>query len=147
MSGLRLGLVVAVLIALPACGRSSQPGVEIAHARSPAVPPGAAVAAVYAELRSTQADKLLRAETPVAEKVEMHATTHENGMMQMRPAATVDLPAGATVEFTPGALHFMLTGLREPLAAQSTFPMTLHFERAGAVSVDVTVIAPGESRH
>jgi periplasmic copper chaperone A len=147
MNGMSRGALLTILIALCACSRSSQPGVEIDHARSPAVPPGATVAAVYAELKATQADTLLRAETPIAEKVAMHSTAHENGMMQMRPAATVDVPAGATVEFAPGALHFMLIGLREPHTAQSTFPMTLHFERAGPVTVEVIVVAPGEMQH
>ena len=137
----------SILIVLSACGGTTQPAVEIAHARSPAPPPGANVAAVYADMKATHDDKLLRAQTPIAEKVEMHSTTQENGMMQMRPTATVELPAGAPVSFAPGALHLMLVGLREPLAAPSKFPMTFHFESAGDVSIEVAVDAPGEMQH
>jgi copper(I)-binding protein len=139
--------MLTALVALSACGRTTIPGVEIMHARSSATTPGATVAAVYAELKAADGDELLGGETPVAEKVEMHATTQENGMMQMRPAPTVVLPAGESVEFAPGALHFMLVGLRKPLVAPSRFPMTLHFKNAGHVAVEVAVVAPGEMQH
>ena len=139
--------LLTILIALSACDGTTQPAVRITHAQSPAPPPGASVAAVYAELRATHDDKLLGATTRVAEKVEMHSTAEENGMMQMRPAAAVELPAGAPVGFAPGALHLMLIGLREPLAANSTFPMTFHFEKAGDVVIDVAVVTPGEMQH
>lgn len=144
---MRREFVFTAILALSACDRVTQPAVEVSHARSPATPPGATVGAVYAELTATRDDMLLRAETPIAERVEIHATSHESGMMQMRPAATVELPAGASVEFAPGALHFMLIGLRGPLVPQSKFPMTFHFQNAGDVSIEVPVVAPGELQH
>lgn len=139
--------ILLAVCALSACGRATPPGIEITEARAPATPPGASVAAVYAKLRAHRDDKLVRAETPLAETVEMHSTSHENGMMQMRPTSSVELPAGAMVEFAPGALHLMLTGLREPLVAQRTFPITFHFENAGDVSVEVAIVAPDEMQH
>lgn len=139
--------LISVLFALGACTQATQPGVEISHARSPAPPPGATVAAVYAELRATHDDKLLHAQTTIADKVEVHSTSHENGMSQMRPVDALELKAGVPVEFAPGGLHFMIMGLQELPTPSTRFPLTLHFEKAGEVTVEVNVVEPGEMHH
>jgi hypothetical protein len=38
-----------------------------------------------------------------------------------------------------GAYHVMLTDLKRPLQAGETFPLTLGFEKAGSIKVDVEV--------
>jgi hypothetical protein len=43
------------------------------------------------------------------------------------------------VKFEPGGKHFMLTGLRQPLPVDAQFPLTLHFDKAGEVTVTVRV--------
>jgi copper(I)-binding protein len=144
---MRRKLLFALFIVVSACGPGTAPGIEISSARSPATPPGATVAAVYVELKALQTDKLLGADTPVADRVEIHSTAQENGMMHMRQTATVDIAAGSTVKFEPGALHLMLIGLHEPLAAQSKFPVTFRFENAGSIPVEVSVVAPAELQH
>jgi periplasmic copper chaperone A len=139
MSRLALG---ALALLLAACKPEARIVVE--NARSPASPPGAEVAAVYLDVSSHEDDVLLAASTPVARRIEMHMTIVENDMMQMRPSPTVELPAGVTVRFAPGGLHFMLSGMRQPHAAGSSFPLRLTFQRAGEIDVQVRVHAPGE---
>ena len=39
--------------------------------------------------------------------------------------------------------HLMLMGLKAPLKAGSSFPLKLKFEKAGEVTVEVTVLPPG----
>lgn len=88
------------------------------------------------------ADKLLSASAPVAGSVELHTMRMEGDVMRMRQVDAIDLPAGATVELKPGGLHMMFIGLKQPLKAGDKFPLTLRFEKAGEVTVQVNVEAP-----
>ena len=96
--------------------------------------------------QGTHADRLIGVSTPVADGAMLHASImDENGVMKMRPAAAIDVPAGGEVKLEPGGMHVMLTGVHDPLKAGEPFPLTLSFERAGdvAVSVHVADIAAG----
>ena len=84
-------------------------------------------------------DRLVSASTPVATSVEIHSMRLEGDVMRMREIGSLDLPAGKTVELKPGGLHLMFIGLKAPLVVGQTFPLTLKFEKAGAVDVTVNV--------
>jgi periplasmic copper chaperone A len=43
----------------------------------------------------------------------------------------------------PGSYHVMLIGLKKPLKAGETIPLTLDFEKAGKVSLTVPIRAMG----
>ena len=58
--------------------------------------------------------------------------------MRARPEGLL-IPAGGQVDLAPGGLHLMLIGVREPLAAGQTLPVELRFEKAGTVTVELTV--------
>ncbi len=137
---IRACLLCAVML-LAACSKTTQAPIAVSDAWSPLTPPGATVAAVYAEIAARQADTLLSASSTVAETTQLHSILEENGMMQMRPVPQLALHAGETVRFEPGGLHLMLTGLRQPLPAQSQFALVLHFAKAGDVTVTVQVRA------
>ena len=92
--------------------------------------------------RATTADRLLSASTPAAERVELHSMKMEGDVMRMRQIDAIDLPAGATVKLEPGGLHLMFMGLKAPLTAGSRVPLTLRFEKAGEVRVDIAVESP-----
>lgn len=92
--------------------------------------------------RANTADRLLAASTPAAERVELHSMKMEGDVMRMRQVEGIDLPAGATVKLEPGGLHLMFMGLKAPLTAGSRVPLTLRFEKAGEVRVDVAVESP-----
>jgi len=68
----------------------------------------------------------------------------EGNVMKMRRVDAVEVPAGQTVAFAPGGLHVMLIGLKEPLITGKTFPLTLNFEQAGAVTLEVAVGQPSD---
>ncbi len=126
---------------LAACGRSTP--VSVNDAWSNATPVGASVAAVYLELTVDEPDTLLSASTTVADHIEMHTSSEENGMMKMRPLSTVELKGNEPFRLAPGGAHFMLMELRQPLVAGMRFPMTLNLQRAGAVAVQVQVVELG----
>ena len=63
--------------------------------------------------------------------------------MKMRPLAGLNIPAGQPVSFKPSSEHIMLMGLKQPLRAGESFPLTLDFEKAGRREVTVTIEKAG----
>ncbi len=96
------------------------------------------------ENKGSVADRLVRASTPAAARIEIHTMAVDaQGVMRMREVEGIALAPKAKVQMKPGAgLHLMLIGLKEPLKQDATFPMTLEFERAGKVEVKVIVGQP-----
>lgn len=135
-------IVILFALAATACGQAREP-VVVDDAWANATPVGATVAAVYLKVTAREADTLLSATTTVADHIEMHASSEENGMMRMRPLPTVPLEPGKPFTFGPAGAHFMLMGLRQPLQAGLRFPMTLQFQQAGERTVQVQVVEPG----
>src|SRR5690606_38756294 len=60
-------------------------------------------------------DRLLRAETPAAERVELHINEMRDSVMRMRAVESVVLPPRQSVRFEPSGMHLMLVNLTEPL--------------------------------
>lgn len=89
-------------------------------------------------------DQLVAASTPVSAKAELHDHIKEGDIMRMRQVPSIEVPAGGTVALQPGGLHIMLMGLKQPLREGETFPLTLTFAHAGAVTVEVPVKSVGE---
>jgi copper(I)-binding protein len=93
-------------------------------------------------------DRLLGASADIAQSVELHTMRMDGDVMRMRQLDSVEVPAKQTVEFKPGGMHLMLIGLKTPLKVGNSFPMTLRFEKAGPVSVNVRVLpAPPSAEH
>lgn len=86
------------------------------------------------------ADKLVSASADVSKTVELHTMVMEGDVMRMREIGAIDVPAGKTVELKPGGLHLMFIGLPKPLKAGDSFPLTLRFEKAGEVKVEMKVM-------
>jgi copper(I)-binding protein len=85
-------------------------------------------------------DRLLGGATPVASQVEVHEMSMDGGVMRMRPVSGgLVIPAGGTVALKPGGYHIMLIGLKTPLTAGTMVPLTLRFEKAGLVKLQVPV--------
>jgi len=94
------------------------------------------------------ADRLLAVSADIAQSVELHTMRMDGDVMRMRQLNSVDVPAKQSVEFKPGGMHVMLIGLKTPLKVGNSFPMTLRFEKAGSVSVNVRVLpAPPAAEH
>lgn len=63
-----------------------------------------------------------------------------DGEMVMREVDSIDLPAGVAVELKPGGYHIMLIDLVNPLEVGTTLKITLVFEKAGSITIDVPVL-------
>jgi copper(I)-binding protein len=90
-----------------------------------------------------QPDQLVSVSTPIASMSEVHETIDDNDVMKMRPVPAIPISAGQTVTLAPGAYHIMLMGLKQPLVAGQSFPLTLTFARAAPITLDVQVRAMG----
>lgn len=126
-------------------------------------------AAVYMTLRSPVDDRLVAVEVDpdIAGAATMHETVtvpsgdesastaegddhseHEmdemdgavGGLTSMEQRSAIDLPAGESVDFSPGVLHIMLEELVDPLEAGETVDLELQFEEAGAQQVTIDVL-------
>lgn len=134
-----LACMLAAALAVQA-GEAPARNIEVLSPWARATPPLAKMGAAYLEIRVLAADTLVGAASPVSERVEIHATVDNNGVLQMRPLYALPVAAGQPAHLAPGGTHIMLVGLRAPLAAGTSFPLTLQFEHAGAVIVQVSVL-------
>jgi periplasmic copper chaperone A len=121
--------------------RAEDSGIVISDAWAKPTLRGTRTGAVYLTLtnRGSASDHLVAISTPVAERAELHEDVMTKGVMSMKPVADLALAPGANVAITPGHYHVMLIGVRAPLAAGQSFPLTLTFDRAGPVEASVTV--------
>lgn len=114
---------------------------RVVDAWSRALPPVVKVGVAYMTLENqgSEVDRLIAASTPVAERAELHTHRYEDGLMKMRQIEFVDIAPGTTTSLAPGGLHLMLMGLKTPMTAGTSFSLTLTFEKAGEVEVEVPV--------
>jgi copper(I)-binding protein len=124
---MKLNFVVA-LCALFATGALAA-DVDVKSAWARGTVPAQQVGGVFMELTSKVGAVLVGVTTSVAEDAEVHEMRLEGGVMKMRPAPRLDLPAGQTVSLKPGGYHIMLMGLKQQLKAGETIPLTLKLER------------------
>jgi copper(I)-binding protein len=75
----------------------------------------------------------------VAERATLHRSFEQDGQAGMEHVDALAITPGTPVTLEPGGLHVMLMELKSPLVEGRHFPMTLHFERAGEIRVDVHV--------
>lgn len=124
---------------------------HIDHPWSREMPPVAPTAAAYFVVhnKGSEADRLLSVSTPVAGKAELHEHVHADGVMKMQQVQDVVIPAGGEVRFEPMGYHVMLFNLKQQAKDGERFPMTLNFEKAGKVDVEVAVQkeAPADHEH
>jgi copper(I)-binding protein len=96
---------------------------------------------------SDEDDALVSATTDRAQQVELHEMSVEEQVATMHPAdGPLPIPAGETVTLEPGGLHLMMVNLNESNRAGDVFELTLTFERAGDVSIEVPVRPDAEAQ-
>jgi copper(I)-binding protein len=103
-----------------------------------AAPAGGDAAAYVAIANAGEADRLVEVSCACSERAEIHRVTRTRGNVSMTREAALAVPGGG-VEIRPGSpLHLMLLNLRAPIATGQLVPLTLRFERAGAVTAHFT---------
>lgn len=145
----RGGAVAAALLAtvLVSCAERTPAGtdIEVADAWVRAVRvtgDGQVNTAAYMRIRNTTgtADRLVGVSSPAASRVELHRTTiGDDGLAMMGLAGPQELQPGQELVLEPGGLHVMLMGVKETLEEGAVVQVTLAFEVAGEVSLEVEV--------
>jgi periplasmic copper chaperone A len=145
MAPLRTLMATALLLGSAAVSAHSYHGgdLDIGHPWSRALPPVATTGVAYLKVtnQGDAEDVLLSAESPIADKVEIHTHIKDGDLMKMRQLDELVIPAGGEQTLAPGGHHLMLMGLKRVPAVGERFPLTLHFKQAGTVEVEVAVDA------
>jgi len=144
-------LIRSALVALSLLVGSTLPGLAadttigdltITGAFTRATLPNAPVGGAYLTITNggTADDRLVSASTPAAGVTQIHEMKMDGDVMKMNelPDGLV-IPAGQSVALEPGGYHLMLMQLTGPLVEGTTVPVTLTFEKAGSVEVEVEV--------
>jgi copper(I)-binding protein len=135
------------LLAAPASAHEYKLGaLRIGHAWARATAPTAPTGGGFLSIvnTGTTPDKLVAAKSPVAQNVQIHQMKMDGNVMRMREVeGGLEIPPGATVTLAPGGLHVMMMGLKAPLKQGEKVPLTLVFEKAGSIDVELAITAMG----
>jgi hypothetical protein len=146
-----LALLALLLMASPAFAHDYKLGaLEIGHPWARATPPTAPTGGGYLSIKNTgtEPDRLVSASSPAAETVQVHEMKMEGNVMRMRPLeGPLEIKPGETVTLAPGGLHMMMMGLKAPFKQGERVPLTLVFEKAGKIDVELHVEAMGASHN
>lgn len=117
---------------------------SIVRAPIPGVPNTAAFMIIHNA--GTTPVKLIKAETPIAKRVELHTHRHENGMMKMRQVEAIEIPAMGKQFLKPGGFHIMLFGVNK-LPLDETVPLTLTFSNGQSLVIQAKVVDMMAHKH
>jgi periplasmic copper chaperone A len=133
-------IVPLVALLLICCSDTHPVVVEGAWVRK--ILPTQAVTAGYLEMINTGdgVDRLMSVSTPAFRVVELHdMSVDDKGVMRMRKAGPISVGSGEKVTMKRGGYHLMLIEPHYAIAVGNDIPLTLHFEKAGEVTVAARV--------
>jgi copper(I)-binding protein len=143
-----LGVLLSLSAGVSLAGDYKLGALEIGQPWSRATPPTAPTGGGFLTITNKGAmpDRLIAARSPAAEQAQVHQMKMEGDVMRMRELDRgLEIPAGSTVTLAPGGYHLMLVGLKAPLKPGMHVPVTLVFEKAGSIDVELDVQAMGSS--
>jgi len=144
---LAFATVTTLVTALPAMAADIM--VDDAYARSSAMSAKTGAAFMMIHNHGTTDDRLIGAASPAAKMVQLH--THEedaNGVMKMMHVEEgFALPADGMIKMQRGGHHVMFMGLTEPFEQGDMIPVTLTFETAGEMEIEVPVDLERQPMH
>ena len=142
-----LCLIAATLLASPAWAQDYKLGsLEISQPWTRATAPTAKTGGGFVTItnKGTTPDRLIAARSATSAKAEIHEMKMDGNIMRMRELEKgLEIAPGSTVELKPGGFHIMFMGLKAPFAKDARVPITLVFEKAGSVDIELPVQAMG----
>ena len=140
-------IAAATLLASPAWAQAYKLGsLEVDQPWTRATAPTAKAGGGFVTItnKGTTPDRLIAARSAASAKVEIHEMKMDGNVMRMRELDKgLEIPPGATVTLKPGGYHIMFMGLKAPFAKDARVPVTLIFEKAGSIDVEMKVEAMG----
>ncbi|MGA2655561.1 MAG: copper chaperone PCu(A)C [Gammaproteobacteria bacterium] len=76
----------------------------------------------------------------MAEKVELHSVSMQDGVMKMRAVETITLLPGQELVLQPGDFHLMLINVNNELTTDTLVPICLEFQNSANICKDVPVV-------
>jgi copper(I)-binding protein len=149
-----LSALLLLTVVTSACGDEAQVSkLTVSAAWARPTPETSDVAAVYFSVASPVSDELVSVSTPVASDAMVHATEgdsshsggghHGGGGSMTMHGSTLTVEPGKTATLSPGGMHIMLEGLRQPLKEGDVFDLELTFKNGGTVTTSVLVALNG----
>ncbi len=136
-------LACSALMTTPAMAHDyTQGNVKIDHPWSRPTPPGTPMGVGYMAITNNGTSDITftGARTQRAKGVSIHESRMTDGVMSMRPLEQgLTIPAGGTVEFKPHGYHLMLEKLKGPLKEGERIPLTVSFDGAEDMDVELNV--------
>jgi periplasmic copper chaperone A len=142
----RAALAAAFLLVTPAFahdGVTHLGPINISAAFSRATLPNAPVGGGFLVIENTgdTDDRLVSATSAAAPDVQIHEMGMDGDVMRMRQLPDgLPIPAGETVTLAPGGYHLMFMQITQPFVEGETVPVTLTFEKAGTVDIELPVM-------
>lgn len=118
----------------------------LSHAFTRAMPPTAKAGGGYVTITNTgsEADRLIAVSSPAAPVVQLHQMKMDGDVMMMSELPDgIVIPAGGSVALAPGGLHIMFMQVPTPFAEGDTVSVTLTFEHAGKIDLELPVAPLG----
>ena len=115
--------------------------VDDAYARSSAMSAKTGAAFMMIHNHGDADDRLIGVASPAAKVVQLHTHKEDaNGVMKMMHVEEgFALPAEGMIKMQRGGHHVMFMGISEPFEQGKMIPLTLTFEKAGEIEVEVPV--------
>jgi copper(I)-binding protein len=135
-------LVALCLFVLASCAKSESIQIKSAWIR-PGIMGNTSAAYFVIDNPTDQADKLLSVTGEIADSVEIHLSSMENGNMSMLPQESVEIPPTSQVAFKPQGLHVMLVNLHQALNVGDQVQLEFVFEKAGTIKMTIEVSETG----
>ncbi|QJU56586.1 copper chaperone PCu(A)C [Sphingomonas sp. AP4-R1] len=139
-----LAAALAPLALLGGCdGHPAEPKVTHAWVRLPAVP--GRPAAAYFTVSGGRADEtLVRVESALAKRIEMHESMGTGGMAMMKPLPSLPLPARSDTRFAPGGKHLMLFDVDPVVTPGTAIPIRFGFASGKTAEAEAKTVAAGD---
>ncbi len=138
-----LALFTATLVLPKAVAAEDSPNVSIGTlfiegAFTRPTVPGAKNAAGYLSIinEGSVPDRLISVNSDISDKSELHETKTVNGAQQTEVLENgIEIPAGATVNLSPGGDHAAFLNIHHPVKDGDIIHATLGFENAGQIDI------------
>ena len=114
---------------------------KIIHPWADATAQGTSIAPVYLKFEEvTAGDRLVAARSNIAGKVELRGKLDDNTTAEVSATLpAIAVTPGSTTDLYPGGAHLVMIGLKTPLQWGRSYPLTLVFEKAGAIETALSV--------
>ena len=106
--------------------------------------PGMQVTGAYMHImnKSNEEISLVRASSPLSDRIELHEHTTNNGLMKMQEVTSIAIPANGHLTLKPGGYHIMIMNLKETVTKGKEHILTLEFSNGHKKTIAIIAQKP-----